>query len=66
MQNASVTLSLISVTQLSTAVQIQVKWVCDSSAWAVLVWAVSVTERFGLGRSGLETFRSGYEILQKS
>jgi len=30
------------------------------------VWAVSVTGLFGLGRSGLETFWSGYEILQKS
>jgi len=30
------------------------------------VWAVSVTGLFGLGHSSLETFRSGYEILQKS
>ena len=30
------------------------------------VWAVSVTGLFGLGRSGLETFRPEYEILQKS
>jgi len=35
------------------------------SVWAVSVWAVSVTGLFGHGRSGLETFRSGYEILQK-
>jgi len=36
------------------------------SVWAISVWAVSVTGLFSLGRSGLETFRSGYEILQKS
>ena len=30
------------------------------------VWAVPATGLFGLGRSGLETFRSGYEILEKS
>jgi len=36
------------------------------SVWAVLVWAISVWERFGLARFGLGTFRSDYEILQKS
>jgi len=35
------------------------------SIWAALVRVVSVTGLFGLGRSCLETFRSGYEILQK-
>jgi len=30
------------------------------------VWAVSITELFGIGRFGLETFWSDDEILQKS
>ena len=32
----------------------------------LFVLVVSVTGLFGLGRFGLETFRSDYEILQKS
>ena len=36
------------------------------SVGAVSVWAVPVPERFSLGRSGLELYQSGYEILEKS
>ena len=38
----------------------------DFSVLAVSVWGVSVTALFGLGRFGLETFRSEYEVLQIS
>jgi len=47
------------------------KRVCDLSVWAIRsgdisVWAISVWGHFGLGRFGHRTFRSDYEILQKS
>jgi len=36
------------------------------SVWDVSVWGHFGLGRFGLGRFGLGTYRSDYEILQKS